>query len=336
MTAFRLNGPPAGVVKVWPTLLSVKFPPLLGWVPLVSLADEAIGRLMAEALLDLGHRRLGFFGCRAVWSRRRESAFRRAAAAAGATVTATVTGEARTGRRPGFGPLHDARYARRFLARLPAPAGVAACNDEFAARLADAADAVGRRVPDDLAVLGADDDELHCTFARVPLSSVNPDLEAAGAAAALLLGRLLDGERDVGDVTVRPRGVSARRSTDALAFADPAMTRAVAFARRHACDPPPAIGVDDLADAADLSRRSLEMRFRRHLGRTPGAELRRVRLARAEELLGRASLPLAEVAAACGLASADYLIRAFARSHAGTTPAAWRAARRDGGRLTGS
>jgi LacI family transcriptional regulator len=190
-----------------------------------------------------------------------------------------------------------------------------ACYDIRARHVLDACRRVGLAVPDQVAVVGVDNDEFLCNLSDPPLSSVAPDTRRTGYEAAALLDRLMSGrEKSRGQSTfVQPLGVVARRSTDVLALADPDVSAAVRFIREHACD---GIAVKDVLDEVPLSRRVLEGRFRKLFGRTPHDEIARVRFERVRRLLRETSLPLAEVAQRSGFRNAEYLATAFRREFA--------------------
>jgi LacI family transcriptional regulator len=117
-----------------------------------------------------------------------------------------------------------------------------------------------------------------------------------------------------------PSGIVARQSTDTLAYQDAELTAAMSFIRRNADKP---ISVDDLLSAVSLSRRSLEQRFLRLIGRSPAAEIRRIHLQRAQDLLIRSELPIGRIAAVSGFVHPEVLNRAF-RRELGTSPTAFR------------
>ena len=117
-----------------------------------------------------------------------------------------------------------------------------------------------------------------------------------------------------------PVAVVTRRSTDTLAMDNPRLVQAVACIRKHASQP---MQIEDLGRMVGVSRRQLERLFRETLGRTPGAEIQRLRLERARELLAQSDLPIADVAAACGFGTPEYLATLFKKA-TGLTPLRYR------------
>ena len=215
----------------------------------------------------------------------------------------------------------DLRPLVRWLRRAPQPLGVMAEHDLKARRVLSAVRLAGLVVPDEVAVLGVDNDELLCELSDPPLSSIEQGGQQIGYRAAALLAGLLDGEAvPPSPVLVPPVRVVVRQSTDVLAVDDPEVAAAVRYIRRGAGG---LIRIDEVAQAAAASRRTLERRFKRVMGHTMHEEaiLTRVRLAR--EMLAVSDRPLPAVAAACGFNSLKHFHDTF-RRHTAETPAAYR------------
>jgi LacI family transcriptional regulator len=208
------------------------------------------------------------------------------------------------------------------MAAPEGPMAVMACNDRSAVALLAVCRSAGLRVPEDVAVLGVDNDELMQSLANPPLSTINTARERIGFEAAAMLERLMQGKAIDGDlVLVPPKDVITRRSTDALAINDPDVVAAARFIQHHAGRQ---IGVLDVARRATISRRQLERRFRDALGRTIHDEILRCRVDRARSLLIESDLTLPQVAMASGFAAASYFTTVF-RRELGTTPGEFRA-----------
>jgi len=186
----------------------------------------------------------------------------------------------------------------------------------------DACRRLGVPVPDEVAVVAVDNDELLCELAHPPLSSVIPNTRRTGYEAAALLDRLMNGGRARGEThLIPPLGVATRQSTDVLAIEDPHVSRAVRYIREHACD---GINVRDVLRAVPQSRRLLEARFKKLLGRTPHEEILRVQLRRVKQLLTETDLPLETIAERTGFAHPEYLSVVF-RREVGQPPSRYRA-----------
>lgn len=275
-------------------------------------------RLAAEHLLDRGFRHCGFVGIPGrIWSKRREESFRERLREAGLEPR-VYGGAGRTAERRW--DVEQSRLAR-WLHDLPRPCGVMACNDDRGRQVLEACRIAGLRVPEEVAVIGVDNDELLCELADPPLSSVALNAEHGGYLAAELLDALMRGKvRKRRTITVEPLYVVTRRSTDVVSIEDRDVAEALSFIHAHATDP---ILVADVVRHVRLSRRTIEQRFRRALGRSVHHEILRVRLERAQRLLSESDLSMGKVAAFAGFGSASYLSQVF-RERLKTTPARYR------------
>jgi LacI family transcriptional regulator len=287
---------------------------LLAGVPYVETDDAAIARLASEHFIERDFRHLAFLGDeRFRWSDNRRDAF--VAAARGRSVAVYEP----RGRDRDGGAEDEAIEA--WLAVLPKPVGLFACYDVRGRQAIEACRRAGLAVPDDVAVLGVDDDAVLCGLTSPPLSSVIPDAISAGRRAAELLGALLRGEQlDRDEWLLPPVGIATRQSTDVLAIDDELVVAAVRHIREHACA---GIKVAEVVRALGVSRRVLESRFLRRVGHTPHEEIARVQFRRVEQLLAETDLPLATIAARAGFRYPEYMTVAFTRRH-GMSPSQWR------------
>ncbi len=209
----------------------------------------------------------------------------------------------------------------RWLAGLPKPVGVFASYDGRAQQVIEACLGQGLAVPDEVAVVGVDNDEVLCDLCTPPLSSVQPNARRTGFVAAELLNALMRRKTSsVRTTLVGPIGVVERQSTDAVAVPDGRIARALRYMKQHACD---GITVKDVLREMPMSRTLFEIRFRKFLGETPHEHLRKARLARARHLLATTELSIAVVAELSGFSSVAYFCTAF-RREAGGTPYAFR------------
>lgn len=222
----------------------------------------------------------------------------------------------------------DIKRMGQWLDGLPKPLAVFTWNSSSARELIYACMQAGLAVPEEVAVLSGSDDDLFCEVTPVPISSVRLDCEQIGYRAAAQLDQMMDypGKAPPGDVLVPPQGVVDRKSTETLAVEDPAMVKALRFIREN---PGRSIQVGTVARQSGLCRRTLELRFKELLGRSPAEEIRRVRMERAIELLQRTRLSVATVAERSGFSSAEYMASVF-RAQLGTTPLHYRKAEQTG------
>jgi len=180
-------------------------------------------------------------------------------------------------------------------------------------------------VPNDVAVVGVDEDQVLSELSNPPLSSVALDGEQGGYRAAELLHRLMLGEVSQQQrLLVEPLWVVSRLSTEVFAVEDREVAAAVKYIRENARRP---IQVVDVVEHLDISRRALEIRFQRSLGWSIREEIERVRIGLAKQLLVETDLPLAKIAATTGFSSDDYMAKVF-RASTNMTLAQYRRAHR--------
>ncbi len=287
--------------------------------PTILPDNIAIGRAAAEHFLERGFETFGFYG--GPWNtyaRLRVAGYSQRLSEAGKTCEHFPWERDSAGRvdfeisREKLGP---------WMGSLDKPAGLLASHDAEAFALLRTAIRSGLSVPEQVAVLGVDNEQMRCPVANPPLSSVQPDFVRLGFEAARLLERLIEGEaRPEQPILIGPIGVVTRQSSDIVAINDVELARAVQLIRQHACDP---IAVDDLARQVGTSRRTLERRFKQRLGRSPHQEILRVRLRRAEELLIRSEIKVEQIARDCGFGHVQNFNAAFAREFR-RTPGAYR------------
>jgi LacI family transcriptional regulator len=283
--------------------------------------DIAVGRLAADHLRSKGFQHFAFVGTEAEWSDLREQGFQTALAEAGFTVStlmpeAKVASDARGWRMPHFG-----REVLDWLNSLPRPLGLFACNDLRGRALADLCHTHQIRVPDEVAILSVDNDDLICDFARPQLSSVAIPWKKIGFQAAVALDQMLAGKKtQPRRILVGPECVIERQSTDTLAISDLDVAAALRFIRTHAHEP---INVEDVLQHLPVSRRSLEKRFREIIGRSPLEEIRKAHTDRAKYLLAETDLSMPAVAEKSGFSSAAWFSKAF-HDLVGETPTQYR------------
>lgn len=284
--------------------------------------NRMAGRMAADYFLDKKFTHFAFSGCEDfAFSRLRGLGFSERLAEAGYPCHEQKFG---AGKWPSHSmdPLPE---IGDWLKDLPKPCAVFAHADDHASRILSECDRVGLSVPEEVAVLGCDNDEFQCELAPTPISSVTFPLRRLGYKAAATMDALIDGQAPPEDaVRMGPTGIVTRRSTDIIAVKDMAVARAVRFISAHASD---SIDVSDVVQACGASRRYLERRFSMLLGRTPKQEIQRKRLSIARRLLAESLLPMPEVAEAAGFTDAKMLSSVF-RADTGQTPSEFRRAAR--------
>jgi LacI family transcriptional regulator len=294
---------------------------LMPSLPWFETDDAAIACLAFQHLRDRGFKRFAYCGDpRFNWSNWRREHFEGAVRADGGQYFLYEPA-----RR--FSP-DDTRQVddiARWVKKLPKSVGVMACYDYRGQQVLDACRQLGVPVPDEVAVIGVDNDELLCELSHPPLSSVVPNTHRTGYAAAALLDEMMSGRPAEGLThLIAPLGVATRQSTDVLAIEDRNVGLAVRFIREHACD---GINVRDVLKAVPQARRQLEGRFKALLARSPHEEIVRVQLNRVQQLLADTDLPLSEVAERAGFAHVEYLSVVF-KKKIGMPPSQYRSKNR--------
>ena len=289
-------------------------------LPSVTVDQCLIGRLAAEHLLDRGFRRFGYYGLKNTLfsDRRREGFVGRIQEAGGDCSVFEVPNY--TNRRY---PWHKwLKKLQTWLKALEKPVGIMAVHDPRASIVVDTCLEMELRVPEDVAVVGVENNEIVCRYASVPLTSVAPDYRRLGHEAAEMLDRLMLGQEvDHKPVFIPPGPVVERKSTEIMAIDDPYVAKAVAYLQENYADD---ITIHDLESIDDISRRNLERRFRKYLGRTPHQFLSRIRVEEAKKhLASNEPLRLEQIARRCGFTDTRHLRMTFRRL-AGISPAEYR------------
>lgn len=272
----------------------------------VTCDDAAIGQLAAEHLLSKSITSFAFIG----------------PTRAGLRCTAFLD----TVRRAGYHakrlevPLGDA-FAKQRVAALPRPCGILAFNDVVATQVLTAALDSGLAVPQDVAVIGVDNDEFQMVFAPMDLTSVDPDFERVGHEAAAALDRVFQGgEPPAKPLRIPPKGLVERDSTDFPGIRDELVVAAARLIRKRACK---GGTVADIAGALPITYRTLDRRFQAVFGHSMHEQITEVRLREAAFLLTQTPLPLHEIARRVGYTNVKHFSTVF-RKHVGTPPSAYR------------
>ncbi|RYG73663.1 DNA-binding transcriptional regulator [bacterium] len=279
---------------------------------------NAIGRMAANHLLEIGLRKIAFVGSSHVaWSRGRLEG-----------VLEAIKGRAEFCGSIEFQPIFYPDYnwvselerIRDWVMKLPRPIGIVASNDKRAHHILEVCRMQGIAVPDEIAVVGVDNTDFLCELSSPSLSSVIPDGHLIGYEAACLLSRLMSGGALEEPLVIPPKGVASRRSTEVLNTNDPVFTKAIRFMREHAGH---GIDIEDVLAEVSISRSTLDRCFQLHLGHSATAELRSIRLKRVKQLLEETDLPMSRIAEIAGFEHPEYMMYQFKRL-VGQTPSQWR------------
>ena len=276
-----------------------------GFVNVIS-SGLRIGEMAVNYLEGLGFKNIAFFGLPSVyWSRCRETAFRSALDARGIEPfffhQKTPVGQIPWG--------EELEEIANTLKEMPRPLAVWSWNDDLAETIIEACRLLDILVPDEVCVLGTDNDELLCNLCDPPLSSIAVNFERTGYEIAEILDLLMAGKSGAAAaIEIHPLGVIERLSTEIQAVNDIEVSRAVRFIRQNAHQP---IQVSDVVSYLSISRSLLYERFREAIGRTIHEEIKRVRVETIAKALVTTTAPIKQIAFQLGFPSEDHLSRYF-------------------------
>lgn len=288
-------------------------------LPWVGSNHKAIGSLGANHFMERGFRNFAFCGfSNELWAKQRREGF--CAAVAKEDLSIPIYESPWRGSARSRWDL-EIEQIGKWLELLPKPIGVMACNDARALHLLDACHQRGILVPEEVAVIGVDNEEIFCELCNPALSSVAPDAERIGYHAAELLDRLMAGQPlSRQRILIDPVRVVTRRSSDTLAIKERTVSAAIRFISEqalHGCT------VIDVVNFVRVSRSFLERSFRRHLKRSPQAEIRRVQGSRIKQLLTETDFTLERISELSGFEHPEYMSVVFKRLF-GQTPGQYR------------
>jgi LacI family transcriptional regulator len=295
---------------------------LIPELPCVETDDERIATLAIDHLVSRGLRHFAYVGDeRFAWSIKRREWFRIRLAERGVVCHEYDILSSGT-------VAEDRAAMARWVRDLPKPIGILACYDIAGQDVLEACSIADVAVPDEVAVLGVDNDELICSLTSPPMSSIQSDASRTGYLAASLLSKMLGGARVPGELhLVEPLGIVTRQSSDILSVDDPIVARALRFIRERAEQQ---TSVAEVERHVGLARRALDIRFQRLIGHTVHSEITRVRMERLAALLAQTDATMPQLADRLGFPHAEYMGVAFKR-FAGRSPGDYRRANRSGG-----
>jgi len=279
-----------------------------GW-PEVVCEDEKIGKMAAEHLLSLGLNNFAYFGFEDLkWSQRRGRGFADTISKAGfkAEICQQVITEV-------LAHKHTVKEELlRLVNSLPKPIGIMACNDGYSKLIVDACNISKIRIPDEVAVIGVDNDTFICELCHPQISSISINTEKAGFEAARLLSKLMENQNvDSKVISAKATHVVIRKSTDIIAVADPDISKAICFIRENTRKN---LQVTDVLNFVTLSRRTLERKFRTAAGHTVLEEIKRSRIQQIKKFLVETDLSISQVAYEFGFNNSENLSRYFRKS----------------------
>jgi LacI family transcriptional regulator len=218
--------------------------------------------------------------------------------------------------------LDERQEVAKWLSNLPKPIAVMACNDDRAQNILESCKIARLHVPEEVAVLGSDNDDFICDLSTPSLSSIPYNYEKAGFEIAKLLDELMKNKNGniQKNIIIRPMAVVTRQSTDIMAIEDKEVAMAMRYIRQHAKEK---FQVENVVEAVSISRRELYNRFQRIFNRSVHEEIIRVRVAEIANMLVETNLTISQIAVVLGETSDKHIARIF-RSYMGMSPIEYR------------
>lgn len=298
-------------------LLNLKLPTILvlhnsrrpPHIPAVITDAASISKLAAEHLINRGLKHYAFCGFdNLLWSNQRMQEFGAVLESHGFRLNVYK----QNSRRKNYSWDEEQVHMIEWLHSLPKPVGVFACNDDRGQHVLEACKTAGISVPEEVAVIGVDNDSLICGLCDPPLTSIALNTESAGYAAAELLDNLMSGEKMSGqEILISATHVVRRQSTDILFVEDAQVAEAIKFIRQNAKNK---LLVEDVVARTCLSRRTLEYRFRKTIHRSIQEEIRRVRIDLISQMLIETNLPIAEITSFFNFTDPEHISRYFRKT----------------------
>ncbi|MEN8255838.1 MAG: DNA-binding transcriptional regulator [Verrucomicrobiota bacterium] len=272
----------------------------------IATDSKAIAEMVAQYFIEKGFKQFAYSGYDSMfWSQKRKSAFGDYLEQSGFPLnvydSATESGNW----------IAEKESLAAWLKELPKPIGILTCTDDRGLQLIEACRHANVKVPEEVSIVGVDNDHLVCDLSSIALSSVDLTTAQAGYEAAELLARQMDGE-PIHDATIKvhPKRIITRQSSDILAIDDAMVAKAMEYIRENSRTN---IKVDDVVAATWSSRRVLELKFRKILGVTIAGEIRRQKIEKICELLTETVLPVKQIAEITGFETSKHIARYFAR-----------------------
>ncbi|MCR9229075.1 MAG: XylR family transcriptional regulator [Flavobacteriaceae bacterium] len=290
---------------------------LISNIPWVETDDEKIAHVALKHLKNCGFKHFGFLGANFNWSKWRSSHFIDLLHENG-----LFCHDHHISIDLKLNLVAEQKKIDSWLSSLPKPIGIFAAYDQLGRLIIDSSHRQGYMVPEDIAVIGVDNDPLVCELCSPPLTSIIPDTHNTGYLAATLLERLMIKKKiETFSYRIPPLGIKKRRSTEALAIEDPYISKALHYIYEHANSG--TFNINDVLNLVPMTRRVFEKKFVKIVGRTPYKEMQRVRVNRLKELLTETELGLLDIAEKTGFEHVSYMSYLFKRE-TGISPIAYR------------
>lgn len=286
--------------------------------PNIITNSQNITQIAADYFLKKGFKNFAFCGFdRYQWSRERGELFQKTIQKAGYKVDIYTRPESKIANMW----RNEQKVATEWLMHLPKPVAILTCNDVRGQFLAELCKITDLSIPEQVSILGIDNDEVVCGICNPPLSSVDMNTRKAGFEAAKLLDAIICGKKANNQkIIVEPINIVERGSTDVLAVEDAHIAAALKYIRDNAKKP---IQIQDVAQHVSTSVRTLQRHFHKFLGRSIGKEIKRARVERIAQLLLETDLSIYQIASEYGFSDSTHMVRLF-KSIKKITPSKYR------------
>jgi len=289
-----------------PTILAIHNSSYPKNLPVIKTDSRSIAKMASDHLIEKGFKSFAFCGFDDYdWSNERKMFFCRFNSEFGYNTHVYVP--------PKSIKTHDwekeERHVCEWIKTLPKPVGILACNDDRGQHILEVCKRIDLKVPEDVAVVGVDNDPMICEIGDPPLTSIALNVESAGYEAAKLLDRLINNKKTKGQqIIVSPTHIVQRQSSDILAVNDAEVASAIRFIKGNAKNK---ILVNDVVKTTRISRRTLEQRFRKTVHRSIYDEIRRVRVEWISKLLIETDLPISQITSFFNFTDVEHISRYF-------------------------
>jgi LacI family transcriptional regulator len=312
------NWKPDGIIMrnslITKELLKLKIPTILALhdssrsknLPIVKTDSNAIAEMAGEHLIEKGLKNFAFCGFdNFEWSNERRLHFDRFISEAGYKTYVYNSPK----RIKNNDWENEQRRVIDWVKRLPKPVGIMTCNDDRGQHILEVCKLIGLKVPEDVSVIGVDNDPMICEIGDPPLTSIALNVESAGYETAKLLDELINGKKMQGQqITVSPIHVVQRQSSDILAVNDSDVVDAIRYIRNNAKNK---ILVNDIVNITRLGRRALEQRFKKTIHRSIYNEIRRVRVELISKMLIETDMPISQITCLFNFTDVEHISRYF-------------------------
>jgi LacI family transcriptional regulator len=288
-----------------PTILAIHDSSYPKDVPVIRTDSISIAKMASRHFIEKGFKNLAFCGFDSYdWSEERKLYFNQFNSDAG-----IKTYNFRQSKNKNLTWENEQKHVRKWIESLPKPVGIFAGNDDRGQHILEVCKLISLKVPEDVAVIGVDNDPLVCELEDPPLTSIALNVEAAGFGAARLLDRLMNNEKvPERQIIVTPSHIVQRQSSDILAVDDVEVARAIHYIMNNAKNK---ILVLDVVNKTNISRRSLEKRFKKSFHRSIYNEIQQVRTEMISKLLIETNLSISEITSSFNFTDCEHISRFF-------------------------